>query len=311
LTIFRHCFAAALSTIFAIGCSSARPGPAPYAPTPEETEWERCRAFEKQADFDKADACLSEMCGENPPYVRACYDRSRMLFEIDRGDSAREAAAEFIESFPDDALAPTAVKRLGRSYADKEEWEQGFSMFEKLEKSTKGTEVCDSVLYTYAELLGKAGRVAEEAKVLERLVRSHGRWNSQLWDDAMWRLINIYRKREDFQAETSALRRFLKTRKKSYLIGSYNSSYYDDALLRMGYIALEKKDYEEACELFNELGGSETSRLRDEGRIGAAEVEIELGNRLEACGLLKKVIEMSAASSRRRAEKLSKSLGCP
>ncbi len=282
-----------------------------YTPSPDEIEWNAHHTAEREERFEEARAGYQEMCSREPAYIRACYDIARLDF--DRGETAegRRSAVDFIRRFPDDGLAPVAAKRIARSHIKSGELKTGIEVLEELRVAVSQSDVHDTVLYHLSILQGRAGRVDDEARTLEDLLRIYGRWDSQLWDDAIWRLIEIKRGQGDAKAEARLLERLLETRESSWVVGSYTSPYHDDALLRSGQLALERGDKKKAEKLFLELGDIETSRLRDESLISAAELFLERGQSKRACRLLGKIVrEMPAASSVRRAKTLAAKANC-
>ena len=305
----RRLFAFTVAGLALSGC--LRPEYVQYTPSLMETEWDRYHQAEVDGQNHVSEAGYRDMCERDPSYPRACYDLSRLLFSVGRVDEARGESVRFIKGFPDDAMGPTAAKRLAASYAETRQWDEGRAALEALAEQVKGTDVYDSVLYRLGDLLRKAGRFSDEAQVLRRLIDTHKRWDSQLWDDAIWRLIQIQKEQGDQKAEKILLEKLLDTREPSLIIGSYNSPHHDDALLRLGYLFLEMGDHKQARKCFKDLTGLEASRLRDDGHLGIAKVEKALGRRDRACKQLQRIMDMPAANSRRKAKELSQSMGCP
>lgn len=297
-----------LAALVAVACGPAH---RPYTPTPEETAWDGHHAAENAGDTAAAEEGYRSMCEAEEPYQRACYDLARMLFDTGREDEARLAAAAYIAGDPEGALAPVAAKRLGRSFADAGEWDAGITELERLAAEVKGSDAADTLLYEVARLNRKAGRIDGEAAALARLVDGTGRWESQLWDNAIWRLCEIRREQGDHAAEKKRLRQFLDTREKARVLGSYASPYHDDALLRLGQLKLEQGRLGRAAELFDELAAMETSRLRDDGLLWGARARLEKGNEGKACRLLRRAVRIPAASAARSARELAATVPCP
>jgi hypothetical protein len=277
----------------------------------EEAEWDIHHEAQQAGRIDEALAGYRGMCQRTPAYARACFDYARLSFEVEPLREAREITRKTILQFPNDALCQSAVKRLRRSYRD--ELDTGIRELGSLAKETEGKGVHDTVLFEVARLARSADDPEQESATLLELASRYDRWESQLWDDAVWRLIEIYRDTKERSAEKKWLRKLLDTREKSALIGSYNSPYHDNALLRLGEIQMAENRQEEALATFMELGRDEKSRLRDEGLLGAARVREALGDTAEACRLLGKIIvEMGATGSgRRKAEALARRIPCP
>jgi hypothetical protein len=262
----------------------------PSTPSPAEAEWERYHALERAGGFDEALAGYRAMCEGTPPYERACYDLSRLLFELDRHAEGRAATASFLTGFPENPLAQPAVKRLSRHHVDSGTVPAGIGVLGELADAVRGSDAEDSIRYQLARLHREAGHQGAEARELQRILKA-GRWESQLWDDAIWRLIEIRREQEDQAAEERLLRKLLDTREESRLIGSHNSPYHDDALLRLGQLRLEQGEEQAAYRLFMELWRWETSRMRDDGLLWAAKVRLAQGRTRDACKLLGRLIE--------------------
>lgn len=282
----------------------------PSTPDPQKAEWDRYHAAERDGRTDEALAGYEAMCRRDAPYPRACYDLSRLLFELERRAEAREATVAFVTRFPESALAPTAVKRLGRHYADSGRLEEGVAELHGMARQVAGTDVEDSVIYEIARLHRKAGQLEAEARELERIVAME-RWNSQLWNDAIWRLAEVRGEQGDPAAEERVLKRLLASRESSVLIGSYTTGYHDDAMLRLGQLRLEQGRTDAAYDTFIELSRWKTSRARDDGLLWAAKTRLAQRRVDDACALLARLLErMPDASSAREAGKLFESSGC-
>ena len=138
-----------------------------------------------------------------------------------------------------------------------------------------------------------------------------GRWGSQLWDNAIWRLIDLRGEQGDHAAEERLLHELLDTREESRVIGRHNSPYHDDALLRLGQLHLERDEYQAAYRLFMELWRWETSRLRDEGLLWAAKTRLEQGRTRDVCRLLERLIKkVPDGAAVREARQLVGTVGC-
>lgn len=282
----------------------------PHVPTAEEAEWDRLHAAEEAGNPDEALAGFDAMCRRRPPYPRACYDRSRLLFELGRHAEAREASVSYITGFPDHALAPTAAKRLGRHYAESGRVAEGVSALTDLARAVDGTDAEDSVRYEIARLHRAAGDLAAEAAALEPIV-AMGRWDSQLWNDSIWRLIEVRSEQGDRAEEERLLEELIGTRESSYLIGSYTTGYHDDAMLRLGRLRLDGGRVDEAYDVFIELSRWDESRARDDGLLWAARTRLAQGRERDACKLLGRLLEkMPDASCNRDARQLFDTTGC-
>ncbi len=306
-------FAAVVALPFLIGCGHLPPHGAytPRRPPPEELRWEELHRAERAGRLEEALRGYREMCSAQEPYPRACYDCTRVMFELGPLEAARRRSAEFLARFPDEALAPAAARRLARSYVETGEIDRGVAEIERLVEETEGGEVDDSLIYELARLHREAGRREAEAAALDQIA-SRGRWQSQLWDDSLWRLAEIRREQRDKRAEQRRLEQLLDAREESRLIGSYDSPYHDDALLRLGELKRERGDLEGALEAFELLAGWETARLRDDAMLEAARLRLDQGRREECCDLLEELIEkMPESVGAREAGELAERIGCP
>ncbi|MDD5308347.1 MAG: hypothetical protein PHU25_13585 [Deltaproteobacteria bacterium] len=300
----------ALVTSLSVGCGSRQPN-APFQPTPEEAEWDTHHRSELAGDVPSAVAGYGSMCRQTPPYVRACYDEARLLFESGDARTGRERAATFIASHADDALAPTMAKELADSYANADEPVAGIEALGKLADETKGRDAADSIIMEKARLEHGAGRVDDEIATLARIVDGMDRWSSQLWDDAIWRLIELRGERGEKDEERKLLQRLLSTEESSWILGSYTSPYNDEALLRLGRLELERGAFDAATAPLLELASRDTSRLKDDGLYLAAEARVAAGKRNDACRLLARLLkDMPDANRTRDARALRKRLGC-
>jgi tetratricopeptide (TPR) repeat protein len=298
------------SLIVVSGCGPSKPYPA-YVPSPKETRRDEFRMAEKEGRVDEAEAGYREMCSATPPFVRACYDLSRLLLEIKRVNDGRKATVEFVTRFSDSGLASVAIKRFSASYRAGGDQEGGVVALQKLESRVQETQIHDSLLYQIAALAGEAGKPETEERSLQRLITQYDRWSSQLWDDSMWRLILLKKEKRDVSAEKKLIKELLNTRERSRFIGSYNSPYYDDAALRLGDILMEKGDYRGAYNAYEDLSEVETSRLRDDALVGLARLMIAQEKTREACRFLDKVQKIRDASAHREAAELAIREECP
>lgn len=293
-----------------IGCSGAGPGALRDSPQ-LRAEWEQYREAESEDRFDAAEKGYASLCHRPQPFARACYDLSRLLFELRRDREAVQAAVSYVRRFPDDALAPAAIKKVARSFDDRGAWKDGTATLSDLAGAVRGTDVYDSMLYQTAWLQQRAGLPEEEAATLTALVTTYGRWDSQLWDDAMWRLIENRRDQGDGATQKRLLLELLDTREKSRVIGSYNSPYHDDALLMLGQTLLGDGQNDKAYERFMELARLKTSRLRDEGLFWAAESRFAANRHAQGCALLDEIVRrMPRASMHSKAVAKAGAMGC-
>jgi len=304
--------AAAMTTLIFCGCGGGYQSKPyqPSTPSAEEVEWDRYHAAEKAGRADEALAGYEGMCQHEPTYPRACYDVSRLLFELERYTEAVDATIGFVTRFPDNPLVQPAVKRLGRYFADNSQVDHGTTTFEQLALAVKDSDAEDSVIYEIARLYRGAGRLDDEARELERIV-AMGRWNSQLWNDSLWRLAELRAEQGDAAAEERLLEKLIDSDESSNLIGSYTTGLHDDAMLRLGELRLEQGRVDEAYDTFIELSRLQTSRGRDDGLLGAARVRIAQGRTADACKLLGKLLDkMPDASCHRDAQRLYDMTGC-
>jgi hypothetical protein len=226
-------------------------------------------------------------------------------------EQGRAAALFTIEKFPDAAGVPSLAKRLAESYESGEQLERGAADFEGLAEATQGTEACDSVLWELARLRQRQGRTDAQKLALEKLVALHGRWTSQLWDDAVWRLAELAREEGDIETQTHWLKTLLKARRKSWLLGSYASAYDDEALLALATVYWDKGETAKAFRTIKKLRKHEHSRLRDDAAVQEAIWRHERAEIERACEAVMFVVqEMPSANQWRRAWQLAQQWKC-
>jgi len=285
---------ALLTLVFtlALGCGAAvdHDEYVPSQPSPAEVEWERCHQLERDGQTVDALACYQSQCAATPVYERSCYDRSRLLYAAGRTAEGRAATAEFLVRFPGNPLCQPAAKRLGRDYRTAGAYDAGAAELGRLAAATAGTDAEDSIRYELARLHREAGQLEAEVSELEAIVEL-GRWESQLWDDALWRLIEIQREQGRPSEEERLVRKLIATREEARLIGRHNSPFLDDAQLRLGQLLLERGEHRAAYRAFMDLWGWETSRMRDDGLLWAAKTRIEQGRTKDACKQLGKLLD--------------------
>lgn len=297
------------AALVAFGCGGSAPHPE-YAPDAMEAKWDVHHEEERNGSTAEALLGYQTMCGLSTPYVRACFDYARLLFKTAPVSDARAAASQVILRFPDSAHCQSAVKRLKRSYKD--DPRLGMSELSTIAEKIDGKECHDTLIFENAKLARSAEDQEAEIGKLKQLIKRYDRWESQLWDDATWRLATIYRETGQTGLEKKILRSLLNTRAPSVLIGSYTSPYHDDALLRVGEIQLEEGKANQAQTSFMELWQQKTSPLREAGLLGAARAKHALGDHAGACRLVARILlELDPPRRvRRDAETVSVNLGC-
>jgi len=271
--------------VAAVGC-----GPAgEYVPpgfSPTEAAWEQVHAEERAGSLGAAAEGYRALCEAEPEFVRACYDRARVLFDAGRTDEARAEALRFAIDHHESALAPVVVKRLSASYADAGEAETGVAALEDLASRTEGTDVWDSAIFEVARLHRSRGDAENESRALAKVV-DLGRWGGQLWPDAIWRLTELASDRGDHAEEERLLEKLIAAREESRLIASYDTKFHGDAYLRLGKLLLDEGKLDPAYATFMKLAAWETSRKRDDGYYWAAVVRLRQGRAADACALLR------------------------
>ncbi len=290
-------------------CGGPHGAYSPRVPGEDEVAREAVFALEKEGRTTEALEGYRVLCGREPPVARACYDRARLLFETGAVEAARADSGSFLRRFPGSALAQPAVKRLSRSFAEAGEADAGLSLLGRLSADLADTDAGDSIDREIARLHEGAGRPEAEREALERIV-ARGRWGSQLWDDAAWRLAVLAREREDPAGEERCLRRLVEAWEPSKVIGSHTSPHHDDALLRLGRLRAERGDRDGALGILLGLGDAGTSRLRDDALLEAARLRLARGDGPGACALLERVLAIRDASAAREARVLHLENGC-
>jgi tetratricopeptide (TPR) repeat protein len=276
------------STTFAASACGPASAYVPPGFSPAEAAWEVHHDEERAGKLDAAAKGYGALCEAKPDFIRACYDRTRVLFDAGRTAEARAEAVEFVIAHRDDALAPVAVKRLSASFAGAGDAEAGIAALEVLASRTRGADVWDSVEFEIARL-NRARRDGDaEARSLGKIV-DLGRWGGQLWPDAIWRLIELASERGDRAEEERLLERLIAAREESRLIASYDTKFQSDAYVRLGKLLLDEGKLDPAYTTFMKLAGWETSRKRDDGYYWAAVVRMRQGRVADACALLRVV----------------------
>lgn len=232
-----------------------------------------------------------KLCNASPPYIRACFDQVRLMYKTRSVQEARDASVELIMRFPNEALAPKAVKRLSRSYSKNDDIDVGIERLYSLSDKLERTDVWDTLLFESAALARVASHSEREQQLLERIARNCDRFESQLWDDTVWRLSRIAEQQKDFNQEKQWLMRLIDSHKSSWFLGSYTSPYYDDSLMRLGSIYLKEGNTQHALDTFEVLSKRKTSRKQNQGRLGVAKTLLEMKKKKAACQMLRVVIE--------------------
>lgn len=298
----------AAAVLFA-ACGGPHGAYTPSLPTQAEAALDAVRALEREGRTTEALEGYRALCEAGEPLPRACHDRARLLLRTGATAAGRGASLQFLRRFPDSGLAQGAVKRLARSFLDSGELEAGLEALEALSAELSRTDAADSVDREIARLHEHAGDVDGQRRTLLRIA-ARGRFGSQLWDDALWRLSRLEGEAGDAGAEERWLRELLGAREPSRLIGSYESPHHDDAQLRLGLLRAEAGDVPGALGILLDLGERETSTLRDDALFEAARLELARGERSGACDLLRRVLAIRDASAGRRAGRLHGELGC-
>jgi|GEM_PF-5371265 len=270
----------------ALGCGPTWPAAyQPYAPSDAEQQWDRAFALERAGETNAAAAAFDALCQQESPYVRACYDRVRVSFSFEDLPTAHARAEAFVLQHPEHALAPSAVDWMLEGAHTSDERLALIARLQTLAGNVQGTDVWDSILYRIARLFAQLHDAEREREALLQ-IRALGRWHSQLYDDAMWRLISLAAEAGDSSAEEALLREFVATIETSWLIGSYHSRWHDHALQRLGDLLKRNGDARAAFRVYRQLGRWHTSRLRASGLLHAAEMAHQLQRRRTACRYL-------------------------
>lgn len=277
-----------------------------------EAEWERCKQNEKLKNAQWVESCYGRLCDSPAPdsLPKACLSRVKWLFKNEEDAKARDLSVKFIEQHSNSAHAQSAVKKLTSSFLIQEQAAEGVNVLQNLARKVKDSEVHDTVLFALARLYRELGQPRDEEKTLRIITEVYNRWDSQLYDDAVWRLCQLLAAEQRTDEESTLLQGLLGSRETSLIIGSYNSPYFDDALLRLGQIAFEKDRYERANKYFMELSKIESSRLRDDALLWAARTWFAAGHGTKGCELLERVRNIPGASAGKEAVELAKSRGC-
>jgi tetratricopeptide (TPR) repeat protein len=272
--------------------------------SPTEVYWERAHALEKDGNLEAAASAFAALCNGRDMYIRACYDRCRVLLELPDEASAIQCANGFVTAHPNHGLAPAMARTIGRTWKLGARYEEGAHAMGVIAAAVADKDVWDSIVYEQARLYRYAGKRDSEEVALMKIV-DRGRWGSQLWDNAIWRVIAIAREKQNMRREEELLLQMLAAREESRLIASYNSPYYDDALFRLGEIHISQNELEQALSVFKRLSGYGTSRLRDDAILQCAQIRKQMGNMGAACDELRMLAEkMPHSSSARDAIKL-------
>jgi len=274
-----------------------------------QQEWDRVHDMAQQGRTDEALAGYLSLC-EGHAMARACYDHARLLFEAGKEAEGRTRTLAFVRAYPQHALVQPAVKRIARSYRSAGEQNEGIDVLERLAEEVKGSESWDTIEYARAGLFRSIPDLEGERAVLMRVVDA-GRWGSQLWDNAIWRAVEIARAQKKPDEEKKLIRRMLDAREESRLIASYHSPHYDDGLLRLGVLYEEEGNVDKALSTWRELIRWKTSRLRDDALLRTARLFKQQGDMRQACRHLQRLLdEMGDSSSAREARKLRVDWGC-
>ena len=282
----------------------------PSALTAAEREWNKVHALEDTGDYRGAAAQYAALCNGKEQYPRACYSECRALLEIPDIPTALTCARDFLIKHPNYALAPSLVRKVANSFGSNSQYLEGADWLAGLLEAVRQTDVWDSIQFERARLFREAGMTPLEEDALNHVVEL-GRWGSQLWDNALWRLIEIQHAYGNDQKEETLLLQMLSRKVESRLIASYNSPYYDDALFRLGALYRRRNELNKAYSAFWRLSTWDTSRLRDDALLQCAEIKRDTDEPQKACSLLKRLItEFAESSSVRKAKKLSDTWGC-
>lgn len=258
-------------------------------PSPQELAWERAHDLEERGQDTEALAAYRKVCDSG--YDRGCLSEIRLLFDKDEQVTALGRVFLFFQRYPKSPQGSSMVDETARFFSRHGRFDEGLRFLGRLGDATLGLEAHDTVLYRSAFLARGMGDPERERVELEGLVALYGRWDSQLWDDAVWRLVRIAQARGDTKTQERWLMVMLDAQETSLFIGSYDSPYHDDALLMLGRLRARRGDLQGALELFYELAEIEKSRLRDDALFRAMEVSARAGAVDEACDAARRLLE--------------------
>lgn len=150
--------------------------------------------------------------------------------------------------------------------------------------------LADNILFAAAHVYERRGDPGQALRLLDRLWRGYE--GSSLWDDSLWRAGQILEEQARWSEAVERYRRLVATRKRAFLLGSYNSEHLDDAQLRIGVIRLEHLgDTAGAIAALRSLRDElRDSILRDDAQWWIAKARFHEGKSQRACAALRRLV---------------------
>ncbi|MCB9788753.1 MAG: tetratricopeptide repeat protein [Deltaproteobacteria bacterium] len=237
------------------------------------------RAYEAMGRPDKAFeiyASEGQIAARRSDRARARHEQAHLAESVGDGQGAVPLYRRIALTYPDLMPGLRALQRLQDlavhgppgSLAEHLRWSH--AVYEVLESRTLG----DNLVYFAGHTAYRAWRATADPKMaaaaerlLMELATEH--YLDGLWEEGVWELSWLFRHQGRLQDERWAVRLILRTREKSYLLGSYDTPYHWLGELRLARLSMmELGDPEEAAGIYaGFLDHYPRSRWRDDVRF--------------------------------------------
>ncbi len=269
----------------------------------DEAEYRQARVLRRAGD-DAAALGLFDAIAERRPVsrrtVRAHYDAARLRFALGQQDQGREALFVLLRSWPDSAMAKSALKFLFRQ---RQSDEAALVWLRELYGLVENSEIGDNLLMMQVRLHQSAGREDEVEALLRRIIEDHPYPQGHRWDEATLMLSEMLHLRGQTEDALALLEEFLAHAEETSLMGSYTLPTFAEAQLRRGRLLWELGRQDDAEDAFRELGEMfPHSRLIDDALLELAQLRAADGDEAAACAIYDEILErFEVGRARRRA----------
>jgi tetratricopeptide (TPR) repeat protein len=250
---------------------------------------------------------LDRVASTRPPSrrtARALFDAAKLRLALGDRDAAVRGLERVVRAHANEGPGPRALRLLVRIAREEGGIPGALALLARLDADLRETDLGDDLLTYEAELARETGDRARARRALERLVEEHPYPEGERWDDALVRLADMDEEDGDAAAAIAHLERLLTVHETTMTPGSYTLPTQPAAALRIARLERDaRRDHEAAARAFRRVWDQfSSSTLRDDALLELGEMIEANGERDEACGLYRKIVEeVEAGRARRRA----------
>lgn len=260
------------------------------AGAPPESAYDAAVALRRKAAFAEAAAAFERVAAEHPSsqWAPRALSAAGSLYQWQLADPARAAAAyDRVLRAPGEVPGVEAAL-FGRLAIERDRGGAGaeLALVHALYEAHEKDALAPVLLMRASALLAEAGEATKALEALDRLIAAYPK--STWRDDALIRQAVLHRRIGDGEKALAAYRAIISSRRRSLIVGDYDSPFLDDAYFGVAE-TLEKvmsrpRDAEKAyVELADEVP---VSRLVDDALHRASRLAVSRGDTSRASELM-------------------------